>query len=160
MTVLRSLLRGTETRGAQDPLTPETPHAPFITPADSQPDFARETAEEVVRRHRALAHHKPLTTYLPAATRTVQLHDPSVFPSGAAGDPRAFVSGRPGSARYHGPLGSLLVRCAHGSVLSVPALKSEFKSLMRAKAWWDGVQSLWKDSDGCILFTDPPADPR
>ena len=143
---------------AQDLLTPDTPHAPFITPADSQPDFARETAEDVVWRHRALAHHKPLTTYLPAATRTVQLHDPFVLPSGI-GDPRALVHGQPGSARYHGPLRSLLVRCAHGSVLSVPALKSEFKSLMLAKAWWDGVQSHWKDSDGCISFTNPPADP-
>jgi methionyl-tRNA formyltransferase len=148
---------------AQDALTLDTPHAPFITPADSQPDFARETAADVVRRHRALAHHKPLTTYLPAATRTVQLHDPAIFsvlPSGVGDDDygRALVCGQPGSARYHAPLRSLLVRCAQGTVLAVPALKSEFRSLMPAKSWWDGVQSHWKDSDGCILFTDPPTE--
>ena len=147
---------------AQDAFTLDTPHAPFITPADSQPNFARETAADVVRRHRALAHHKPLTTYLPAATRTVQLHDPTVFsvlPSGVDdrdGRGRALVGGQPGSARYHAPIRSLLVRCAQGTVLAVPALKSEFRSLMPAKSWWDGVRPHWKDSDGCILFTDPP----
>jgi len=113
-----------------------------------------------VRRHRALAHHKPLTTCLPAAARTVQLHDPSVFVPSGVGDVRALVRGQqPGSARYHAPLQSLLVRCAQGSVLSVPALRSEFRSLMPAKSWWDGVQSHWKDSDGCISFTNPPTDP-
>ena len=112
------MLSGTERRVPQDPLTPDTPHAPFITAADSQPDFARETAEDVVRRHRALAHHKPLTTYLPATTRTVQLHDPSVLP--APSQSSAMVGSRPGSARYHAPLRTLLVRCAQESVLCVP----------------------------------------
>ncbi|KAI9465341.1 formyl transferase [Lactarius psammicola] len=79
VSVLRSMLNGTETRTPQSPLSPTTPHAPFITPADSQPDFAQETAEHVVRRHLALAHHKPLTTYLPSAARTVQIHEPAVF---------------------------------------------------------------------------------
>jgi methionyl-tRNA formyltransferase len=148
------MLSGTERRVPQAPLTPDTPHASFITAADSQPDFARETAEDVVRRHRALSHHKPLTTYLPAAMRTVQLHDPSVLPVHPQSS--AMVGSRPGSARYHGPLRTLLVRCTQGSVLSVPTLKSEFKSLMPAKSWWDGVQLHWKDSDGCILFTNPP----
>ena len=151
------MLSGTERRVPQAPLTPDTtPHAPFITAADSQPEFARETAEDVVRRHRALAHHKPLTTYLPAATRTVQLHDPSVLPIPSQSS--AVVGDRPGSARYHGPLRSLVVRCGQGSVLCVPTLKSEFKSLMPAKSWWDGVQPHWKDTDGCILFTNPPTD--
>jgi hypothetical protein len=66
-----------------------TPHAHFITPTDSQPDFALETAEHVVRRHLALAHHKPLTTYLPSAARTVQIHDPTVFPPGLGTTGRA-----------------------------------------------------------------------
>jgi methionyl-tRNA formyltransferase len=142
----------TDRRVPQTPLAPDTPHAPFITASDSQPDFARESAEDVVRRHRALAHHKPLTTFLPAATRTVQLHGPSVLPS----QPSAVVGDRPGSARYHRPLRSIVVRCAQGSVLCVPSLKSEFKSLVPAKSWWDGVQPHWKDTDGCILFTNPP----
>ncbi|KAI0289394.1 formyl transferase [Russula brevipes] len=160
VSVLRSLLSGTESRVPQSPLTSATPHAPFITPADSQPDFARESAEDVVRRHLALSHHKPLTTYLPAATRTVQLHDPSVLPSGSVGDTqrRSLLDSRPGSARYHDRLRSVLVRCAQGSVLCVSTLKSEFRSLMPAKSWWDGVQPHWKDSHGCLLFTNPPAD--
>jgi len=156
VSVLRSILSRTETRVPQSPLTSATPHASFITPAESQPDFARETAEDVVRRHLALSHHKPLTTYLPAATRTVQIHDPSVLPSIAAAV-RTTVGSQPGSASYHAPLRSVLVRCAEGSLLCVPALKSEFKSLMPAKSWWDGIQH-WKDPHGCILFTNPPAD--
>jgi methionyl-tRNA formyltransferase len=151
------MLQGNEKRVSQSPLTPTTPHAPFITPADSQPDFTQETAEDIVRRHLALSHHKPLTTYLPAATRTVQIHDPSVFlPPNAV---QTVVSSLPGSARYHSPLRSVFVRCAQGSVLSVPTLKSEFKSLMPAKSWWDGIQPHWKDQDGSILFTKPPAQP-
>jgi|SRR6266404_2957117 len=157
VSVLRFMLNGTETRTPQSPLTPTTPHAPFITPADSQPDFAHETAEHIVRRHLALAHHKPLTTYLPSATRTVQIHDLSVFPHGV-GDPKTVVGSLPGSARYHRPLRSVLVRCAQETVLQVPMLKSEFKSLMQASSWWDGVQQHWKDSEGCITFTNPPTD--
>ncbi len=159
------MLHGTEKRVPQSPLTPTTPHAPFITPADSQPDFTQETAKDIVRRHLALSHHKPLTTYLPPATRTVQIHDPSVFfsPSGAntesddAQAARTAVGDQPGSARYHGPLQSVLVRCAQGSVLSVPALKSEFRSLMGAKSWWDGIQPHWKYPDGSIVFMKPPS---
>ena len=157
VSVLRSVLNGTETRTPQSPLAPTTPHAPFITPADSQPDFAQETAEQIVRRHLALAHHKPLTTYLPCATRTVQIHDPAVFPPGA-GDPNTVVRSLPGSAKYHRALRSVVVRCAQGTVLRVPMLKSEFRSLMSASSWWDGVQRHWKDSEGCIMFTNPPAD--
>jgi hypothetical protein len=33
----------------QDPLTPVMPHVPFVTPADSRPDFAHETAGREVR---------------------------------------------------------------------------------------------------------------
>jgi methionyl-tRNA formyltransferase len=151
------MLNGTESRTPQSPLTPTTPHAHFITPSDSQPDFAREPAEHVVRRHLALAHHKPLTTYLPSAARTVQIHDPTVFPPGA-GDTQSVVGSLPGSAKYHRALRSVLVRCAQGTVLRVPMLKSEFRSLMPASSWWDGVQLYWKDSEGCIMFTNPPAD--
>ena len=157
VSVLRSMLNGTETRTPQTPLDPTTPHAPFITPADSRPDFALETAEQVVRRHFALAHHKPLTTYLPSAKRTVQIHDPAIFPPGA-GDPHSVVGCRPGSAKYHRALRSVLVRCARGTVLRVPMLKSEFKSLTPASSWWDGVQQHWKDSEGCIMFANPPTD--
>ncbi|KAH9036201.1 formyl transferase, partial [Lactarius pseudohatsudake] len=157
VSVLRSMLSGTETRAPQSPLAPTTPHAPFITPADSQPDFAQETAEHVVRRHLALAHHKPLTTFLPSAMRTVQIHDPAVFPPGA-GDLQTMVGSLPGSAKYHRALRSVLVRCAQGTVLRVPMLKSEFRSLMPASSWWDGVQQHWKDPEECITFTNPPAD--
>ncbi|KAI0251217.1 formyl transferase [Lactifluus subvellereus] len=143
VSVLRSILSGTERRIPQSPLTPSTPHAPFITPVDSQPDFARETAEDVVRRHLALSHHKPLTTYLPAATRTVQLHDPSVLPSGAGGTCR--------------PSSLASSQVPPGTLLRVPMLKSEFRSLMPAKSWWDGVRRHWKDAEGCITFTNPPA---
>ncbi|KAI0000843.1 formyl transferase [Russula vinacea] len=160
VSVLRSILRATEKRVPQGPLTPTTPHAPFITPDDSRPNFARETAEDVVRRHLALSHHKPLTTYFPAATRTVQIHDPSVFANAGDGiDAQTVVGSQPGSARYHGRSRSILVRCALGSVLSVATLRSEFRSLMPAKSWWNGIQPHLKESDGSILFTNPPALP-
>ncbi|KAI0266494.1 Formyltransferase [Gloeopeniophorella convolvens] len=157
VSVLRSMLEGTEMRTPQDPLTSDTPHAPFITAADSQPDFAHETATDVVRRHLALAHHKPLTTYFYAATRTVQLHEPSVFPPDA-GNLETAVGSQPGSAAFHRPLQSVLVRCAQGTVLRVPMLKSEFKSLMPAKSWWEGVQRQWKNPKGHIIFTNFPAE--
>ena len=66
------------------------------------------------------------------------------------------VGSQPGSARFHGPLRSILVRCAQGTVLRVPTLKSEFRSLMSAKSWWDGIQRHWKDPDGFIRFANPP----
>jgi methionyl-tRNA formyltransferase len=66
------------------------------------------------------------------------------------------VGSQPGSARYHGRLRSILVRCAQGSVLCVPTLKSEFRSLVPAKSWWVGIQPHLKEPDGSILFTNTP----
>ncbi|KAI0302424.1 formyl transferase [Multifurca ochricompacta] len=107
VSILRSILNGNEKRTPQRPLTPTTPHAPFITPIDYN----------------------------------LTLH-PSVL----------LCASR--FCEYHRPLSSVLVRCAQGTVLRVPMLRSEFKSLMSAKSWWDGIQQHWKDSEGCITFTN------
>ncbi|KAH9976249.1 formyl transferase [Lactifluus volemus] len=154
VSILRSILTGTESPPVpQSPLTPLTPHASFITATDSQPDFTRESSQDIVRRHLAISHHKPLTTYFVAATRTVQLHDPSVVFLQHVQD---IVPLEPGSASYYGPLRSVVVRCAQGTILRVPMLKSEFRSLLPAKSWWDGIQRHWKDDKGCITFANPP----
>ena len=46
---------------------------------------------------------------------------------------------QPGSAVYHKPSKALLVRCSNNSVLSVPRVKQDGKSLLETKEWWNGV---------------------
>ncbi|TFY76791.1 hypothetical protein EWM64_g7223 [Hericium alpestre] len=69
----------------QAPLPPSDPrsHAPFIIPSHSLLDFSSMTSDAIVRRHRAIAHHKPLTAFLRTSqegeTRAVQILDPTVY---------------------------------------------------------------------------------
>ncbi|KAA1472418.1 Formyltransferase [Dentipellis sp. KUC8613] len=128
-------------------------HARAITPADALVDFTRMTAETIVRRHRAIAHHKPLTAMLrttaDGASRAVQLLTPS-----ANSDTNAFAEGAaPGMATYKDH--TISVCCAEGSVLSVQVLKTEGKREAQAKEWWNGVPEVWKvDREGSkwIMF--------
>lgn len=49
---------------------------------------------------------------------------------------------------YHKPSRSLIIRCADDSVLSIPLIKQESKTLMDAKDWWNGVKGLGLVRDG------------
>lgn len=53
---------------------------------------------------------------------------------------------------YHKPTQSLIIRCAVGSVLSVPLVKQEGKTLIEAKDWWNGVKGLGLVHDGELKF--------
>lgn len=139
------------------------PRAPLITFADSVLDFSVMPAEVIIRRHNAISHQvtlflfspirfliffdqRPLTVYLPNQ-RSLQLHYPtvaSVYP------PR--LSDVPGTARYHVPTNSMVIRCADGSVLQVPKVKQQAKALLDARDWWNGVKGLGMVSNGELRF--------
>ncbi|TFY65384.1 hypothetical protein EVG20_g5613 [Dentipellis fragilis] len=145
---LRRMLAGDVSSTPQSLLPASDPraHARTIIPADALVDFTRMTAETIVRRHRAIAHHKPLTamlhTVVDGASRAVQLLAPSI-----SSDTNAFAEGAvPGTATYKDR--TILVRCAEGSVLSVPVLKTEGKREAQGKEWWNGVPEVWKVERG------------
>ncbi|KAG6837097.1 hypothetical protein H0H93_014701 [Arthromyces matolae] len=112
------------------------PHAPLITAHDSAVNFATMTAEEIVRRHRAISHQRPLITCLPNE-KTVQLHYPYVLKH----IPEQ-LSGEPGSAIFQTSLRTVIIRCADGSVLAVPMMRQQDKALMESQDWWNGVKGL------------------
>jgi methionyl-tRNA formyltransferase len=66
----------------------------------------------------------------------------------------AFLSKIPGTATYHKPSLSLIIRCADDSVLRVPFIKQEGKTLMEAKDWWNGVKGLGLVHDGELTFVN------
>jgi methionyl-tRNA formyltransferase len=77
---------------------------------------------------------------MPDTKTNVQLHqlsvstEPNLFPRGA----------RPGTAIYHAPSASVLVRCADGQhALQVAALKQQDKKLIPARDFWNGVREAW-----------------
>ena len=55
---------------------------------------------------------------------------------------------------YHKPSRSLIIRCAGDSVLSVPLMKQEGRTLMEAKDWWNGVKGLGLVQDGELKFVN------
>ncbi|KAK2461195.1 hypothetical protein APHAL10511_006722 [Amanita phalloides] len=136
VSVLRDMLAGrtdsTEQRTAEHVST-----APVITSADSMIDFENMTAESIVRRHRAIAHQRPLTAFLETG-KSVQLHHQAVHPLFAS----EYLLFSPGATRYDTQAGALLIRCADDTVLSVLGVKQEGKSLIAAKEWWNGVKGL------------------
>ncbi|KAG6810116.1 hypothetical protein H0H92_013233 [Tricholoma furcatifolium] len=91
---------------------------------------------------------RPLLTCL-ATEKTVQLHSPYVLDS-----PPDSLSDVPGSATFQKATRTLVIRCADGSVLSVPLMKQQDKALMEAKDWWNGAKGLGLVKDGEIKFVD------
>jgi methionyl-tRNA formyltransferase len=79
----------------------------------------------------------------------VQLHSPAPLDMEVA-----FLSNTPGTAMYHKSSRSLVIRCADDSVLSVPLMKQEGKTLMEAKDWWNGVKGLGLVHDGELKFVN------
>jgi len=136
VSVLRDMLLGKATSVPQE-LDPTAPCAPLITAGDAEVDFVTMSAEDIVRRHNALSHQKPITTYL-KTRRTLQLHSPSVYTTSV---PEAEdLLPAPGTAMYHPPASSLLIRCARDTILAVPQVKQQDRSLLQAKQWSNGVR--------------------
>ncbi|KAF8635458.1 hypothetical protein AX15_000435 [Amanita polypyramis BW_CC] len=136
VSVLRDMMLGRAESTAQ-PTAELVSSAPIITSSDSVIDFENMTAESIVRRHRAISHQKHLTAFL-ETEKSIQLHDPTVHPIFAS----EYLLFSPGSARYDIQADSLLIKCAEDTVLSVPHVKQEGKTLIASKEWWNGVKGL------------------
>ncbi|KAL0568868.1 Methionyl-tRNA formyltransferase [Marasmius crinis-equi] len=135
--VLRDMLAGKATRTPQASSASLKP-ATAIDFEDALVDFTTMTADDIVRRDRAISHQRPITVNHPHPTiGHLQIHSPSVDPS-----PPSFVPPEPGQACFSKATKSIMIRCAEGTVLSVPCLKQEGKAKVDAKAWWNGAQSL------------------
>ncbi|KAI0764566.1 Formyltransferase [Trametes elegans] len=158
VSTLRDMLAGKDTRVPQD-ADRNAPRAPLITMLDSVADFRIMTAEQIVRRHRAIHHQKPMTTLL-KTQRTLQLHDPAVL----ADAPASIKQCLPveGTATYYPPSKGLVIRCAEDTYLNVPMVRQQDRHLLKAKEWWNGVKPemrLVEGSDGPVQFLplDTPA---
>lgn len=162
VSVLRDMRAGKATCIPQPPIG-SLSHAPMISAKDSIIDFATMSAQVISRRYRAISHQvctvdrhvlsylqeadlfpmqRPLTTCI-STGKTVQLHSPAPLDMHVP-----FLSEFPGTAMYHKPSRSLIIRCADDSVLSIPLIKQESKTLMDAKDWWNGVKGLGLVRDG------------
>ncbi|GLB42086.1 putative formyltransferase [Lyophyllum shimeji] len=147
VSVLRDMRVGKAESKPQPPVD-SLPRAPSITAADSAVNFSTMSAESIVRRHRAISHQRPLITCL-SSEKTVQLHSPYVLNT-----PPDSLSTVPGTSTFQKSTRTLVIRCADGSVLSVPLMKQEGKALMEAKDWWNGAKGLGLVHDGELKFLD------
>ncbi|KAI9069849.1 Formyltransferase [Trametes sanguinea] len=144
VSTLRDMLSGKDTRKAQAE-DPAAPRAPLITMQDSMVDFRTMSAEQIVRRHRAISHQKPMTTLL-KTQRTLQLHEPYVLTDLPAGvkDQLAVE----GTAIFYPPHKALVVRCAGDTYLAVPMVRQQDRHILKAKEWWNGVKPEMRLTDG------------
>ncbi|KAF5381362.1 hypothetical protein D9615_008325 [Tricholomella constricta] len=147
VSVLRDMRIGKAKSEAQAPLG-SSPYASSITVTDSIVNFTTMSAESIVRRHRAISHQRPLITCL-SSEKTVQLHSPYVLDTSPWS-----LSAIPGTATFQKSTRTLVIRCADGSVLSVPLMKQEGKALMEANSWWNGAKGLGLVHDGELRFLD------
>ncbi|OCH89234.1 Formyltransferase [Obba rivulosa] len=154
VSVLRDMLAGKATSVPQEH-DPSASRAPLITADDAEVDFTTMSAEDIVRRHNALSHQKPVTTYL-KTQRTLQLHSPSIFTTPLPNSDELLPA--PGTAVYHHPASALLIRCANDTILSVPQVKQQDRSLLQAKQWWNGVRPdmrVQADDSSPVQFVNP-----
>ncbi|KAI0077330.1 Formyltransferase [Panus rudis PR-1116 ss-1] len=136
VSVMRDMLAGTA-KAVPQREDPSAPRAPLITAQDALVDPSSMTSEEVVRRHRAISHQKPLFAYLQTG-RTLQLHDVKSRKSSPDELGRLVLS-EAGYAIFYPPSRALLVRCANDTLLEVSRVKQQDRSLITAKEWWNGV---------------------
>jgi len=144
VSVLRDMLAGHATSTPQL-ADPAAPRAPAIEAEDAIINFKRMSAEDIVRRYRAISHQKPMITYL-KTKKTLQLHSPSVYQEPLPH--LADILPAPGTAIYHPPAACLLVRCAADTILAVPQVKQQDRSLLKAKEWWNGVRPEMRAQGG------------
>ncbi|KAF9010066.1 formyl transferase [Cyathus striatus] len=144
VSVLRDMQAGTA-RSAPQPEGCVRP-APMISPENSMIDFDSMAAEAIERRHRAISHQHMLRTSVPSHKHTLLfIHNPSVL---EVIPENVSLSPQPGTATFHKPSKSLLIRCAEGSVLSVPQVHQERKKPTSAMEWWNGMRGLGIVKDG------------
>ncbi|KAH9833243.1 Formyltransferase [Rhodofomes roseus] len=158
VSVLRDMLSGKATSKPQAE-DPTTPRAPLINLEDAVIDFESMTAEQIARRSRAISHQRPVVTSL-KNRRTLQLH--SVTAVTDAADVLEEQLTTVGTAIYHRPTDSLLVRCASDTVLSVQKVKQQDRNLLAAREWWNGVRPGLRQVEGDtgpVLFLRPPVGP-
>ncbi|KAH9933745.1 formyl transferase [Fomitopsis serialis] len=155
VSVLRDMLSGRATSQPQAE-NPAAPRAPLITTADAVIDFETMTAEQITRRSRAFSHQVSQTPRNSLKSeRTLQLHSPTVHVDST--DVLAQLPA-PGTAVYDRTVNSLLVRCASDTVLSVPQVKQQDRTLLKAKDWWNGVRPelrLTGGDEGPVQFLRP-----
>ncbi|VDB91011.1 unnamed protein product [Peniophora sp. CBMAI 1063] len=153
-------MRSGELRSPMPQAIPDasTPRASLILPKDALVHFDRYDAHTILQRHRAIAHHKPLTAVL-AAGKHVQLHGMYVCNNTQTGLPpgtgyfdanRDYTGDRPGER--------VLLSCANGTTLAVLSLKTESKRLLDARSWFIGAPTEKLDGKKVVRFIAPPAD--
>ncbi|KAF9500696.1 Formyltransferase [Pleurotus eryngii] len=143
VSVLRDMLNNTAVATPQDVLSDvDPPRASAITFEDSLVDFDKMSAEVICWRYRAISAQRPLITFYGPGVK-LQLHSPSILTPLA--EFRTKIGDAPtGTAVFdaHFRGGGLLIRCAEGSLLHVPRVKQENKTLLLASEWWNGVKGL------------------
>jgi len=134
--------------------------APMISLEDGLVSPTTQTAAEIERRYRAIAHQRPLYVPFKQPGRPIQLHGVrAVSPSETSID--RVVPATPGStvclldaaAPNDGCKTArmcLYVRCKGGSILAVPKVKPEGKLVCPAGDFWNGIKT--KQSDGSIVL--------
>ncbi|KAL6301972.1 Formyltransferase [Sparassis latifolia] len=138
VSVLRDMMAG-KANSIPQPFDPAAPRAPLIKAEDTVINFKTMPAEDIVRCYRGISHQKPIMAYL-KTNRTLQLHSPTSlaeWPSRL----RGYLP-EPGTATFHPPSKNLLIRCASDTLLSVPQVKQQDRSLISAKEWWNGVRPV------------------
>ncbi|CAL1699743.1 unnamed protein product [Somion occarium] len=157
VTVLRDMLAGKATAVPQDHNL-AAPRAPFVTGQDAVVDFHTMTAQDIVRRCRAIAHQKPLHAFLQTG-RSLQLHGVSMLDAAALSEHVLSQLMEPGFATYDSYSRSLVVRCSDGSILQAKQVKQQDRALLNAREWWNGVSPDLRairgsDSGPIILNSD------
>ncbi|PPQ96909.1 hypothetical protein CVT26_005895 [Gymnopilus dilepis] len=138
VSVLRDALEGKAIPHPQ-PYASDAPRAPFITAADALVNFETMTAEDILRRHRAISHQKPLFTHAPDG-KLLQLR--SFVPKPMEHPELDNMPSRPGTAVFYKPNKTLVVRCAAGTALGVTKVKPEGKPDRDADEFWRGLRAV------------------
>ena len=136
----------------------DTPRASLILPEDALVHFERFDAQTILQRHRAIAHHKPLTAVL-SNGKHVQLHDMYVCNDTHADLPPGtgyFDANRANAGDRAGE--RVLVACANGTTLAVLSLKTESKRLLDARSWFIGTPTDRVNGKKVVHFVTPPQD--
>jgi len=157
VSVLRDVLTGTAHAVPQD--DSKATYAPMITHATAAIDFNEWDANTLERLSRAISYQRPLTSNLPSGN-SLHLHSPTVLPalpsslnSREQNDYLMKIIAKletPGDSIYERVTQTLAIRCARGTYLSVPSLKSQNRSLTSAKEWWNGVRREWLSAAGVL----------
>ncbi|KAF8761599.1 Formyltransferase [Rhizoctonia solani] len=114
--------------------------ARLIRAEQSEIDWKAWNAERIERTHRAIGHQRPVFTYIPDKhTSRLQLLE---MRTAAESDTKVELN-VPGKALFYPSDNTLRIGCAEGTQLIVSKLKTENKSALKAKEWWNGVPPIW-----------------